>query len=99
MESRASKRFAGLQSLYLPFIFSSYGVLLGTVYFQTRGASNILASFGVLSCASGLFMFPVIYVYLFGALDVRMYLCMYLYWLVGGYGEERCTLLIHFSYI
>ena len=71
LEARAARRVAGLQALYLPFIFISYGLLLGTVYYQTLGSSNILASFGILSCASSLFMFPVIYVYLFRALDVR----------------------------
>jgi len=58
--------------MYLPLIFIALGFLLGTVYYHTRHATDILASFGVLSCASGLFMFPVIYGYLFRALKVRL---------------------------
>ena len=42
----------------------------GTVYLQTNNATFILSGFGVFSCASGLFMFPVIYGYLHRAMEV-----------------------------
>ncbi len=71
LEARASKRSSYFQVLYLPLIFTVYGVLLGTVYFQTRNSTFILSAFGVFSCASGLFMFPAIYTYLFRAMEVK----------------------------
>ena len=70
LEARASKRARIFQMLYLPLIFTVYGALLGTVYFQTSNATFILSAFGVFSCASGLFMFPAIYTYLFRAMEV-----------------------------
>lgn len=71
LEARASQRTSRLQMLYLPGIFLVYGILLGTVYFQTQSATFILSAFGVFSCASGLFMFPAVYTYLFKAIEVR----------------------------
>lgn len=43
---------------------------IGTVFLATESATFILTGFGVFSCASGLFMFPAIYNYLFPALQV-----------------------------
>ena len=43
---------------------------LGTVFPSTGNATFILAGFGVFSCASGLFMFPAIYNYLYQAMQV-----------------------------
>ncbi len=56
--------------LYLPMIFTIYGILLGSVYFQTNSPTSILSAFGVYSCASALFMFPAIYTYLYRAVEV-----------------------------
>lgn len=70
LEARASKRAQLIQMLYLPLIFLVYGTLLGTVYFQNSNPTFILSAFGVFSCASGLFMFPAIYTYLFRAIEV-----------------------------
>ena len=67
--------------LYLPLIFVVYGVLLGTVYYQTHNPTFTLSAFGVFSCASGLFMFPAVYTYLFRAIEVRV-------WLAEGCGRE-----------
>lgn len=72
LEARASKRAQLIQMLYLPLIFLVYGTLLGTVYFQNSNPTFILSAFGVFSCASGLFMFPAIYTYLFRAIEVSI---------------------------
>ena len=71
LEARAYRRAKLVQMLYLPLIFVVYGVLLGTVYYQTHNPTFTLSAFGVFSCASGLFMFPAVYTYLFRAIEVR----------------------------
>lgn len=71
LEARAYRRAKLVQMLYLPLIFVVYGILLGTVYFQTHNPTFTLSAFGVFSCASGLFMFPAVYTYLFRAIEVR----------------------------
>jgi hypothetical protein len=70
LEARAYRRAKLMQTLYLPIIFVVYGLLLGTVYFQTDNPTFTLSAFGVFSCASGLFMFPAVYTYLFRAMEV-----------------------------
>ena len=69
LEARAAKQAKLVQMLYLPLIFLVYGTLLGTVYFQSLSPTFILSAFGVFSCASGLFMFPAVYTYLFRAIQ------------------------------
>ena len=108
LEARATKRANLGQTLYLPVIFITYGLLLGistmlhimwqnrecsncddavshfrlaviylvshvsgTVYLQTQDATSVLTGFGVFSCASALFMFPIIYSYLHKAMEVH----------------------------
>ncbi len=71
LEARAKTRFKRSQALYLPFIFSLYGLLLGSVYFQSHNSTFILSAFGVFSCASGLFLFPIMHHYLYSALQVN----------------------------
>ena len=71
LEARAYRRAKPVQMLYLLLIFVVYGVLLGTVYYQTHNPTFTLSAFGVFSCASGLFMFPAVYTYLFRAIEVR----------------------------
>ena len=49
----------------------TYPPLSGTVYLQTQDATSVLTGFGVFSCASALFMFPIIYSYLQRAIEVN----------------------------
>ena len=49
-------------------------VAIGTVYLQTSSGTLILSGFGVFSCASGLFMFPIIMSHLSKSLEVRQQL-------------------------
>lgn len=90
---RSAKRETLALSLYLPVIFTVYGLLLGnvvmvpihgwrysycsvaigTVYLQTSSGTLILSGFGVFSCASGLFMFPIIMSHLGKSLEVCSY--------------------------
>ncbi|KAL5474804.1 hypothetical protein EMCRGX_G026816 [Ephydatia muelleri] len=72
LETRAQKRATFGQLLYLPFIFIAYSVLLGTVYLQTDSPASLVTGFGIFSCASGLFMFPIIYGYLARTLEVLL---------------------------
>ncbi len=53
-------------------IHTQSGVQTGTVYIQTTNPTFILSGYGVFSCASGLFMFPIVYTYLYRALEVRV---------------------------
>ena len=74
LEARASKRLNWTQTLYLPFIFFSYGLLLGTAYFQQHVPLLVMSGFCVYSVASAIFMFPILFHYYSRALEVS---CMY----------------------
>lgn len=50
----------------------SLSLNIGTVYIQTGNPTFILSGYGVFSCASGLFMFPIVYTYLYRALEVSI---------------------------
>ena len=52
---------------------------VGTVYAQSQSGTQIISGFGVFSCASGLFMFPLLYGYLYQALQVRRYHVAYIH--------------------
>ena len=71
LEARASQRVSIYQLLYIPLAFFIFGLLLGSVYFQVDEMTFLLSPFGVLSCASGLFMFPAVYTYLYDAVQVK----------------------------
>ncbi|KAI6657302.1 hypothetical protein LOD99_50 [Oopsacas minuta] len=62
-EARASLRATWSQLIYLPLIFTVYGLLLGSAYKQASEALLIISGFCVYSVASALFMFPIMYTY------------------------------------
>ncbi len=49
------------------------------MYLQTHDATSVLTGFGVFSCASALFMFPIIYSYLQKAIEVDLFDSSYLH--------------------
>ncbi|KAL5474832.1 hypothetical protein EMCRGX_G026851 [Ephydatia muelleri] len=73
LEARGAKRASFGQMLYLPAIFFAYGVLLGTVYYQSYSPLLVMSGFCVYSVASALFMFPALYLYYQRALEVYAY--------------------------
>ena len=62
-EARASIRATWSQLIYLPIIFTIYGLLLGSAYKQASEALLIISGFCVYSVASALFMFPIMFTY------------------------------------
>jgi len=71
LEERAARRMTLYQRMYIPIIFTMFGLLLGTVYYQVTDMTFLLSPFGVLSCAGGLFMFPTVYSYLYDTVKVK----------------------------
>lgn len=72
LEARATQRITIYQLLYIPLSFFIFGLVLGSVYYQVNDMTFLLSPFGVLSCASGLFMFPAVYSYLYDAIQVKI---------------------------
>lgn len=62
-EARATLRSTWSQLIYLPLIFTVYGLLLGSAYKQASEAILIISGFCVYSVASALFMFPIMFTY------------------------------------
>ena len=62
-EARATLRATWSQLIYLPLIFTVYGLLLGSAYKQASEALLIISGFCVYSVASALFMFPIMFTY------------------------------------
>ena len=62
-EARASLRVTWSQLIYLPIVFTVYGLLLGSAYKQASEALLIISGFCVYSVASALFMFPIMFTY------------------------------------
>ena len=74
-EARASIHTTWSQLIYLPLIFTVYGLLLGSAYKQATEALLIISGFCVYSVASALFMFPIMFTYFQPTLKI--------------YGQER----------
>jgi ABC-type multidrug transport system ATPase subunit len=71
LETRACLRTSGLQTLYLPMIFSVFTMVIGLAYLQADSLLLIMAAFSVFSFSSSIFVFPPVYNYLSKALEVH----------------------------
>ena len=69
-EARATLRVTWSQLIYLPLIFTLFGVLLGSAYKQASEALLIISGFCVYSVASAIFMFPIMFTYFQPVLNI-----------------------------
>ncbi|XP_062523405.1 uncharacterized protein LOC134198090 isoform X2 [Corticium candelabrum] len=70
LETRASQRSNLSQTIYLPFIFFAYAIILGLAYLQADTVFLIMSAFCIFSFASSIFMFPAVYTHLSKSLEI-----------------------------